>query len=149
MAKNITFNAAFGDVNVQALLDCNTFGGGSWLLTCGDISGHFMPASVFGWRYEGDPLEFDDIQIIIDIISEAEGFDLIDFTANVRMPWWLKREILTREDWSRAIASLTGQDNYIEEVKAHILKHLPRFQFDNSVESPSTIAYRKRFKKYK
>lgn len=106
MKDKIDINAVFGEQSVAAQLSLKLFGSGNYAFVCGDSKGHFLYTTVWGWRYFGDPLELDDIQILIDLLIEALGKDGsgLEYTEHIVIPYQLRRFIMNRDDYFEAMA---------------------------------------------
>jgi hypothetical protein len=105
MVERIVFIAYFGSKAEVVTLSHNRWGGGSYEFKAGEISGKFHPTPVWGWMYWGDPLELDDIQILLDMIIQANNLDddSLKYYQHVEIHKFLRRDIRTREDYYNAV----------------------------------------------
>jgi hypothetical protein len=100
MVDRITLNAVRGDLRSTAVLTLNRWGGNNYSFTDGFISGKFHPSDVWGWLYHGDPLELDDIQILLEAIYTANKFDLstLIYDQYLEIPKEVRRDVRTRDE---------------------------------------------------
>ncbi|MBS7565108.1 hypothetical protein KHS38_11895 [Mucilaginibacter sp. Bleaf8] len=101
---------ALGDKRFPVTLNSNEFGGGGYAIACmGKKLGSLVPTTAFGWRYIGEHLTLDDIQILLDIIFEANNWPEsgLDFRDNIVIHRELRRRMLNHPSYYLQAIELT------------------------------------------
>jgi hypothetical protein len=76
-SHTIEFNTRFEDILVPVKLKYDEQGEQSYYFISGHTIGRFFHGERFGWEYYGDPLEFNDLVIIIDRIVDYVGYGVL------------------------------------------------------------------------